>query len=165
MQQFPQYFRKRNKRTKALSRTGRSRAIRQFQNAVQHADGQGLAAHRTDIVQFHALQRFKHDIARAMSVQMVFAFVGKKFQGTRVLVVFSLQGRKHAVIGRKTGKQRSFTRKIFSGMSVRTGHHGQPIQPAPAAVHVRIGRKPRLRRKNMRRQIFKTFLWRIKTGF
>ena len=93
---------------------------------------------------------------------MIFAFLRKKFQRARIVRIFALQRRKHAVIGELAGKQRGFPGEILAGVRVRAGYHAQMIQVAPAAIHVRIGRKPCFRRENMRCQVFKAFMQGIK---
>ena len=106
MQQFPQYFRKRNKRTKALSRTGRSRAIRQFQNAVQHADGQGVCRTPDRYCSVSCTPEVQGTtLPRAMSVQMVICLRREKIPGyprTRRFLPSGPQACRHRKEDRKT---------------------------------------------------------------
>ena len=64
-------------------RFGSGRPVGQIQDPVQHAQGQGFAAHRTAALKFFGDARFQALFAFAMAIQMVLAFVRKKFQGAQ----------------------------------------------------------------------------------
>lgn len=54
----------------------------EFFHPVQHAQGHGMAADRTNIVMLYGLRGMEIDIAFPVSVMMVLAFLRVKFQGT-----------------------------------------------------------------------------------
>ena len=153
---------------------GRSFAVGQFQHAVQHAHGQGLAADRADIVQGQGIARFQHHVAGPVPVQMVFAFFGIEFHGaqkTAVQVFLGFapgrraQGREHARVRGRPGKKIGLATQVGSGMGVGIGNQGIAVQPADQAVHGRVRGEAGFQGENMLGKVGEAVLQTIKAGF
>ncbi len=175
-QDFAHHFRQGNQGA-GLRLQGQFRgrlAVGQFQHAVQHAHGQGLAADRADIVQGQSLTRFQRHIAGPMPVQMVFALLRIKFHGAQKAAgqaVLPLtpgcgaQGREHARIGGRPGEKIGLAPQVGPGMGIGIGDQGVAVQAADEAVHGRVRGKTGFQGENMFRKVGKAVFQPVKAGF
>ena len=127
---------------------GRSLAVGQFQHAVQHAHGQGLAADRADIVQGQGLARLQHHVAGPVPVQMVLALLWVKFDRA-VQALAGFQRAPQRGVGKRAFQHVGLAAQLGGGMRVGVGNERITVERGPEPVHVRIGRKAGFQGENM----------------
>ena len=158
-----------------MGQAGGGFSVGQLADAVQHADGQGLAADRADIVQGQGLARFQHHAAGPVAVQMVFALFGIEFHGAQEAAVLRLlfgrqaagrgpQGGEDAVIGGRARKEVGFAAQVGPGMRIGIGDERVAVQPADHAVHAGVRGKARLQREDVGGKVVEAVLQPVETG-
>ena len=140
--------------------------VGQGKDPVQHADGQRLAAGRTDAPVTGGLLGLKHHRAFAMAVEVIFSFLGIKFEGAfkACRLALAAQGAADARKGHISGKDIGLSPQFLAGMGVGIGNQGKTVEGAAHPVHLRVGGEACFEGENFPAQITETVLDPVETG-
>ena len=107
--------------------------VRQLEDTVEHAYGQGFPADRTDIPRNNAFPGVEHHGTFTMPVQMIFALFGIEFNGSPEFGSrkLPLEGSENTGVILSSMKNIGLAAQIGSGVSVRIGDQSIIVQTAP----------------------------------
>ena len=150
----------------ALKRLGVCRAearrpVGQLLHAVLHADGQLFAAHRAQAAARGGFGRGQAHAAVPVAVQMVLALLGEKLDCAGKALPGADRAHKRGVIALALDEIR-LAAELSRRVRVRVRDQCQPIQRGHAPVHRRVGGQAGLDRVDVRGQVVKAVLHRIK---
>lgn len=138
-------------------------AIGKFGHAMIDAYGQLFAADGAFSAQRNRFFRRKANAAAAMTVKMIFAFLGEEFQRAKKAIA-RVQSAAQGVEIFGFGEQICFAAEFCGRMGVGIGNEEIAIQRRNTPVHGRIGRKTRLQRVNLSGKVAKAILKPVKAG-
>ncbi len=132
-------------------------------DAVQHADGQGLAAAGAQSTVGAGVARFEAHLALAVSVEVVFAFLGEELHGAGETLA---------------GLQRPFDREVVQvgvedaglpaqhrrRMRIGVADQRVSVEPGDPPVHLRVAGEPGLQREDVPGQIPVAVFHRVEPG-
>ena len=98
-----------------------------------------------------------------MAVQVVFTFLGKKFQGAGK-ALFGPQGLSQVRVGGVHGKEVGLPSQFLGRMGVGVGNQQEAVQGPHPPVHGRVGGQPGLQGIDLRQRVFKTFFQGIEAA-
>ncbi|MCU0972530.1 MAG: hypothetical protein MUF80_00995 [Burkholderiales bacterium] len=155
-------FRQRDDAVERLWELGRF-SVGELIDPVQHSDGNGFAALRTDSIATPRFRRVKAHFAFSMAVVMILAFFGKELDGA--LESFFLGHRFHkAVVIEPCVEKIGLSSQFLGGVSIRIGHEKVIVQSGKPAVHDRIRGEACFKSVNVAGQVREALVDRIKAG-
>ncbi len=137
------------------------RPVRKLLDPVQHADRERLAADRAPALAAPALRRLQADVALAVAVQMVLAFLGEELDGAAVALA-GLQRPPHGEVvdvGREHARLPPQHRRR---VRVRVAHQPVAVQRRHPPVHGGVRGEPGLQREDVPGQVGVAVVDRVK---
>ncbi len=159
-----QHFGKRHQALKRPAARGHGAALRavgELLRAVLDADGQFAPAGRAAALKTHGLRRFQTNLAGAVAVQMVLAFLGEELDGA-FKALAGLNGVPDGRVTGLAGEQIGLARQLRGRMGVRIGDERAAIKAGDAPVHRRVRGKAGFQRMNVTGEVAEAFLDGVK---
>ena len=131
-------------------------------HAVEHADGYLFAANGASSAVFLRFGGREANAAATVPVEVVFALLGEKFDGAAEPFP-RLQRPFEGGVGEFCFDEVAFPAQLGGGVRVRIGDHRIAVQHGYAAVHERVGGKPRFEGMNLPRKVAEALFQGIET--
>src|SRR5208283_330532 len=146
------------------ARLSRLCPVRQREHPVEHADGDGGSADRTNTAGLERLIRLHADPALAVAVQVVLPLFRVELERPQETLA-GPQGTHQAIPARLGVEEIGLPAELARRVRIRVGDQAVAIKGAPAPVHQRIGGEARLQGEDVRGQLLEAVFDPVEAGF